>query len=330
MQSLTSGNGETRGQAGAMRMNAIVQIAAGMSHDRTDEGRALASLRVTLGKLRDGAYQQGLAFAAGDFGLAQTVANGDVDLGALNPSAYLTMAYRGTGPYPEPLPLRAIAVMPTWDRMFLAVLENTGLTSLADIAARKYPLRLSLRRSPGHGTRFLIDDLLALHGFSLRDLESWGGTFHWVDGPNEQSRMDGIRSGAFDAVFDEGVKGWGYVALQHGMEALDLDGKSRARLEALGWPLGPVRRYFPTLQNEITAVSFGGWPLFTREDLPEEIAYAMCQALEAAWDRIGWDQAEEDPPVQLSDVCEGTDAAPRGVPLHPGAARYYRERGCKV
>jgi len=325
MQSLTAGMAPARTQAAAMRVNALVQIAHEMSRGRSGPERTDNDLRVTLGTVRDGAYQRALSFANGDYTLAYEVARGDVDLGSINPSAYLTMAYRGTGPYRGPLPLRAIAVMPTWDRMFFAVAPSTGLTSLPDIAARKYPLHLSIRRSQAHGTRFLIDELFALHGFSLEELEAWGGRLHYVDAPNDPVRLDAIREGSVDAVFDEGVKGWGYVALDHGMKLLDLDPRSREHLAMLGWPMGPVRAYFPALQEDITAISFGGWPLFTRASLPDEVAYRMCQALESAGERIIWDQ---DTPVGLADVAENTDAAPRDVPLHPGAERYYKEHGC--
>ncbi|MDP2645028.1 MAG: TAXI family TRAP transporter solute-binding subunit [Desulfobacterales bacterium] len=327
MQSLLNDPQPARNQASGMRVNALIQIAYGMSRDRSDPDFDCNDLRVSLGTTRDGVYQPAFSFANGDYTLVHAVVRGDVDLASINPSGYLNMAYRGTGLFREPAPVRVIAVMPTWDRMFFAVSERTGLTSLADIAARKYPLRLSIRRSRAHGTRFLIDELLAVHGFSLRDLEAWGGRFTYVDTPNDPARTDAIRDATIEAVFDEGVKGWGFVAADHGMKLLDLDPRSRARLEELGWPVGPIRSHFPAYKEDITAVSFGGWPLFTREDLPEPAAYRMARALGEAMDRIVWDT---DTPVQLPDLCVGTDAAPRDVPLHPGAARYYREKGCPV
>jgi TRAP-type uncharacterized transport system substrate-binding protein len=77
------------------------------------------------------------------------------------------------------------------------------------------------------------------------------------------------------------------------------------------------------------APSFSGWPVFTRADLPDETAYQMARAVETSWSKMSWDwDAERE--IRLADVCEGTDEAPRDVPLHPGAERYYRERGCKV
>ena len=59
-------------------------------------------------------------------------------------------------------------------------------------------------------------------------------------------------------------------------------------------------------------------------DLPDDIAYRICQAIDAAKGRIPWDSEQ---PVTLADLCDGNDAAPLGAPLHPGAERYYRERG---
>jgi TRAP-type uncharacterized transport system substrate-binding protein len=310
-----------------MRVNALVQIAHGISQDRSDPERPYADLRVTLGATRHGAYRPALSFANGDFDLASAVARGEVDLAAMNPSAYLTMAYRGTGPYAEPLPVRAIATMPTLDLMLFAVSEGTGLRSIADIREGKVPLHVSIRRSRAHGTRFVIDEVFAANGFSLADLETWGGRFHYVDAPNDPGRLEAMRDGTLEAVFDEGVKGWGHVALDRGMTFLDLGQASCDHLEGLGWPVTPARAIFPTLPESLLAPSFSGWPLFTRASLPDAVAYQMARALDAAADRLVFDSAE---PVRLSDLCEGTDAAPRDVPLHPGAERYYRERGCKV
>jgi hypothetical protein len=310
-----------------MRVNALAQIAHGMSTDRSDPRRPYADLRVTLGTSTGGIYQPALTFANGDYQLAYAVMRGEVDLAAINPSAYLTMACRGTGPFTEPLPLRPIAVMPTLDVMLFAVSERTGLTSLAEIRERKYPLHVSIRRSTAHGTRFVTDEVLAANGFTLRDIESWGGSFHYVDTPNHEERLQAIRDRRLEAVFDEGVKGWGVEALAHGMRLLDLDPASRARLDELGWAVCPVHSLFPEIPADLVAPSFSGWPLFTRADLPDEVAYRMCAALDDAWSRIAFDSTES---VTLAEVCVGTDAAPREVPLHPGAARYYRERGCAV
>ena len=306
----------------SMRVNALFQIALNISMSRSD--RSLTDLRLTLGAVRDGTYQPSLTFANGDFDLATSVASGELDLAAINPSAFLSMAYRGTGPYPEPLPIRVIAVMPSLDVMLFALSERTGITSLVEIRDRRYPLRVSVRRSQVHGTRFITDQVLGALAFSLRDIETWGGSIHYADSPTDEKRLGGMRSGEIDAVFDEGVRGWAPLALSSGMRFLDLDASERQRLEAVGWAVVPARTVLPEVEDHIMAPSFSGWPLFTRESLPHELAYQMCQALEEAGERMVWDSDE---PVTMADLRGGAPATPNDVPLHPGAERYYRARG---
>jgi hypothetical protein len=303
-----------------MRVNALFQIALGLSM----KDRTIGDLRMTVGAVRDGTYQPALRFANGDYDLAIAVANGELDVAAMNPSAFLSMAYRGTGLYKEPLPLRVIAVMPSLDVMLFAVSEKAGITSFADVRERRYPLRLSVRGSAVHGTRFVTDQVLAANGLSLPDIESWGGRIDYSAGPLDDKRLNGVRDGTIEAVFDEGVRGWAPLAMEHGMRFLDLDQHSRTRLDEVGWAIMPVRAALPEARGEIMAPSFSGWPLFTRASLSDDLAYAMCRALEEAGGRLVWDSEE---PVSLADLCRGTEAAPFDVPLHPGAERYYRERG---
>jgi TRAP-type uncharacterized transport system substrate-binding protein len=72
------------------------------------------------------------------------------------------------------------------------------------------------------------------------------------------------------------------------------------------------------------AVSFSGWPLFTRADVPEALGYEMAKALDAARPLVPWDSESS---VELRDLCTNSDATPLDVPLHPGAARYFAEQG---
>jgi hypothetical protein len=133
--------------------------------------------------------------------------------------------------------------------MLFAVAETTGLTSIAGIKEKKVPLHLSIRRNQAHGTRFLIDHVLEANGFSLKDFESWGGTFHWVDTPNGEDRLGAIRDGSITAVFDEGVKGWGVVAAKSGMRFLPLDPAAKQRLDELGWAVAPCSPYSRPLRR---------------------------------------------------------------------------------
>ncbi len=312
-----------RGGASVARAEAMAEIALGLSQDRSDPARPYRDVRIAIGAVNDGAFNSALSFGTGSPDLAFAVARGDLDVAAINPSAYLTMAYRGTGPFSEALPVRALGVMPSWDRMAFAVAGKTGLESIADIGARHYPLKISLRGSLAHATRFLIDEVMAAHGFSLRDVESWGGRFQYVDTPSAQDRLDGIRDGSLDAVFDEGIKGWGPVAIQSGMRLLPIEGAALDRLNTLGWPVGPLPAdRFPGADG--AHPSFSGWPILTRADLSEQAAYGIARALDGARGRIAFDSEH---PVSLEEICRNSDTTALDAPLHPGAERYYTERG---
>ncbi len=120
-------------------------------------------------------FKPWLRMATGSAILAEDVAKGEIEMAFVNPSALLTQAYRGVGIFKAPLPLRVIASYPSWDRFVMAIHPRTGIKSLRDIKDRQYPLRLSVREDPTHSTIVLINQILAHYGFSLADIEHWGG-----------------------------------------------------------------------------------------------------------------------------------------------------------
>src|SRR4029453_1724970 len=122
-----------RGGASVARAAARTEIALGLSHDPSDPARPYLDVRIAIGAVNDGSFASALSFGTGSPDLAFAVARGDLDVAAINPSAYLTMAHRGTGPFKEPLPVRALGVMPSWDRMTFAVAQKTGIESVADM-----------------------------------------------------------------------------------------------------------------------------------------------------------------------------------------------------
>ncbi len=95
-------------------------------------------------------------------------------------------------------------------------------------------------------------------------------------------------------------------------------------MEQIGWPILALNERFPHLTEQFLSPSFSGWPLYTHVSLPDEAAYQIIDALWRTREDVSWDL---DRPIELTDLRGGSPATPIGVPLHPGAERFYREHG---
>jgi TRAP-type uncharacterized transport system substrate-binding protein len=256
----------------------------------------------------------------------QQVARREADIAAINPSSPLTLAYRGTGPFKEPLPVRTITVIPSLDWLGFAVTESTGLTSLADVKAKQYPLKVSMRAQQDHSIHLFVDEVLKAYGFSLADIVSWGGTVWSDEGmPFAPNRLEKVKRGEVDAIFDEALTNFINPALDLGMRFLPLEEPIRQKLGAMGFRTSVLpKSMFPRLAADLPTLDFSGWPIFTHAEVDEGFIYDYCRALDARKNTIQW---QEPGPLPLDRMCKDQPDGPLDVPLHPGAERYWREAG---
>lgn len=254
------------------------------------------------------------------------VARGEMQLAISNPAMYIALAVRGTGPYKKPIPLRAITIIPSPDQLAFAVTEKSGLKSLREIRERRLPLRISMRGQRDHALHPVVDAVLAVAGFSLAEIVSWGGQVRYDDGlPMKDNRFGAVQRGEVDMIVDEAVRGWVNQALDAGMHILPLDDGMLTVLEALGLrrAVMPKMRY-PKLPDDLPTLDFSGFAVYTHADVPDEVITSICAALEARKDRIGW---QEPGPLPLEWMCRDSAEGPLTIPLHPAAQKFWRERG---
>ena len=264
----------------------------------------------------------------GGTGPALLVGSKKFDFGFGNPVGLSRMAYLGRGFYKRRIPLRAIGVFPTWDRLIFAVRKETGINSIADIKNQKYPLRISTRRKGKlQTTLYVIEEVLKIYGIGFRDIERWGGKVMEAASPSSADRMEHIKSGKADAVFDEGVKSWGPTALDAGMRFLPIDDVVLRKLERIGFPSATLtRNHYRQMDEDIQTVDFSGWTYFCHADLPSEIAYNMAKAVDISCKQIPVDHFDKRA-MTMDEFCRGGEAGQLNIPLHPGAKKYFRERG---
>ena len=137
------------------------------------------------------------------------VAGGELQVAIINPAAPLALALRGKGPFKNPIPLRAITVIPSPDHLAFAVTERTGVQSLRDIRDRRYPLRISIRGQMDHSLHLVVKEVLSAAGFSFDDVISWGGQIRYDVGlPKSPNRLGAVQRGEADMIIDEAVRSW--------------------------------------------------------------------------------------------------------------------------
>ncbi|HEX9442993.1 MAG TPA: TAXI family TRAP transporter solute-binding subunit [Candidatus Binatia bacterium] len=271
-----------------------------------------------------------LSFAADGFREIRAVAEGKVSLAWINPSVAAALAFNGKGPFTRPVPIRAIAVFPSYDVVGFAVRASTGISSLAEIKQKKIPLRLSTgqtskRALTHHPTMFTVTSVMKAAGFTLADIKKWGGKVQSVTRPSHPDRRAAIENGTIDAVFDEGIKSWAQTAVDHGFRYLPVEGPVLKRLVAMGYRQSVVpKTRLRGLEADVPTVDFSGWPMVVHKNMPDDVAYALCEAIEARKHVIPTDNYK---PLDMAQLCADDDEAPRPIPLHPGAERFYRERG---
>ena len=332
-----------RYNAGLQRAKGLVELAAALFDSslsseswKAAEGvlqtdsRIGNALRLSLTAKASDKKGISLSFATGGFREIEAVAEGKFSLAWVNPSVLLTMAYRGKGPFRKRLPLRTLAVFPSYDVMGFAVHESTGITSLSQIKKERFPLKLSTRLVTQialreNSTMFTVAAVMRAAGFTFADLRKWGGKIHLASRPSDPARRASIENGTVNAIFDEGIKSWSRTALENGFRFLPVEGAVLKKVVAMGYrPTDMSKSRFPGMAKDITTLDFSGWPMIVRADMPDELAYAICEAIEQRKDVIPTDNYK---PLEMAQLCANDEETPYDVPLHKGAERFYRERG---
>jgi TRAP-type uncharacterized transport system substrate-binding protein len=143
--------------------------------------------------------------------------------------------------------------------------------------------------------------------------------------PNNPNRLGAALRGEVDLIVDEAVRSWVSQAAGSGFRVLPLDEKLLSELEEIGFRRAviPKTRY-PNLPADVPTLDFSGFAVYTHAEVPDDLITAICAALEARKEVIGW---QEPGPLPLERMCRDDADAPLAIPLHPAAERFWRDRG---
>ena len=315
-----------------IRATTGLELAAGLFTKCADALASQLTVSLTSGKRESGQTPLRIGINGDVYGGMRApleVGTRRVDIAYVNPSAMVTMAYRGKGYYKQKMALRVLGSFPSWDRIAMVVSKDLGVKSLHDIARRKIPLHVSTRFSGvDNATYYTISTILSFYGLSFEKIKRWGGQVQECPRPFDSERLRGIAKRSINAVFDEGVStpdGWLDQALENGYEILSLEPEIVKKLEQMGYSkaLLPKSR-FRQLREDALTIDFSGWSLVTHRWLSNRLAYAAVETIDERKKLI---PVDDDKPLDMRNLCRSTDKCSLQIPLHPGALKYYKEKG---
>ena len=201
-------------------------------------------------------------------------------------------------------------------------IEETGLDSLQKIADAKYPIRLICKPegSTAPPTARLV---LAEYGMSFDTIKEWGGSVTQISGGQIPAMM---REGRADIWFE--VAPGGHPAVTEGMltadlRMIDVSEKVREALTQYGLFEDVIpAETFPNQPNDISTVG-PGTVIIASDSMPDDVAYQITKVICENKEEVVAAHASIKPfEPEKAWMPDRT-----GIPLHPGAERYYKEKG---
>jgi TRAP transporter TAXI family solute receptor len=242
---------------------------------------------------------------------------GPVDFGVTNERLAL-WAYHGINDYAGEPPRRNLRLLAHFEDpayLIVAVREESGIADLADIAARKLPVRI-------HATAddIMLAPLLEYYAIKPGQLESWGGKY--IGRREAPEGVDVLISRSGSNANNEESAIWNWAAATGKWRFLAMPKPLLDRMVAeLGYrhvtlPVG----YLPGVTEAIPTIERSGQAVIGRADMPDDFAYTLTKAMdERRLDYLWTIRPFASDPRQVWKLED--------LPLHPGAERYYREAG---
>lgn len=249
------------------------------------------------------------------------VSKGKVQVGIAH-SGLIKLAADGKAPFKEKMDnLRALTVLYNEAAQHMIVNASAGINSFEDIKAKKYPLKVNQNTKASY-MEIVGKECLKAYGISYEDIVAWGGK---VDYMSMTSSLDLLRDGKLDAYSNVIQIPSSHVVDLSTTSKLVLLPMSDAAIEKVNKELGTYKTIIPKskysfLKEDVPTVA-ATLVLFTSKELPDAEAYAIVKSIQ---DNLTYFKGIHDS-LKVLDLKGMTKVNP--VPLHPGAEKYYKEKG---
>ncbi|MCF6094139.1 TAXI family TRAP transporter solute-binding subunit [Microaerobacter geothermalis] len=224
-------------------------------------------------------------------------------------------AYNGKGKFDQPITnVRAIGVVYP-EVVQIITPADSGIKTVNDLKGKRVNLG-----PPGSGTAVAAEQILQAYGMSTSDVEPFNDTF--ADAATK------IKDGLLDAAFAILAVPAGNVediATSKDVNIVSITGDGLKKLQA-DHPFYavytiPANTYKGQTEDVQTVAEKA--VMYALEDLPEDVVYNLTKLMYEKKDEIAKGHARGEQ-INLDSALDGVT-----LPLHPGAEKYYKEKGLK-
>lgn len=236
------------------------------------------------------------------------------------PTAYT--AIKGTEPFREAYPdVRAVATLNPDSTFHFLVLKDTGLTSIEDIKAKKFPLRISVNKA-GSTMELASKAVLEAYGMTYKDIEGWGGKVYFLSTKESMDLIDDKQSHAHSLTGEHPMSHFVESATRNSFTLLSISPDAVNRVnQKLGTHAASIPAGTYSFNREPVPTFAASLLLITSAGQPDELIYNVTKSLHQNLNYLRSVHAT------LKDMSPQTMSDTVPVPLHPGAEKYYREVG---
>lgn len=234
-------------------------------------------------------------------------------------------AYNGVHKYKEKIQnIRVVAGGLDSYWVLGAVKADSDIKTWADVKDKKIGIRLSTQ-AKGSLSEVAASQVLKTYGVSYDNLTEWGGKILMM---GFKEMVPALKEGAIDGFLMMATPyhpTWTEAAISRDLRFISME---EDVIKKMGAEYGYARSTVPAGmfkgQDKDTVVI--GFPtvLITRDDIADDIVYAALKAIVANTEKIkaAYKAFEAfDPKTAWVSEKRG------GVPLHPGAEKFYKEKG---
>lgn len=263
-------------------------------------------------------------------GGVQAVASGQADFTATATGTEVRLADEGKFPFKAPLKGKFSLAMMLFDAQYIHVImtkawsDANGIRSFADIAAKKPRMRLAINRPDNPQTTIGGPyEMMKAHGFTIDDIPKWGGSY-----------VLGNSSIGLDAILDD--KADVFMNIRNLGDSLIKDVSNKRPLLWIDDDPAKVKQAAAAFDFDVAMIPKGTYPFMEKDyptirqwnalvvgaHTPDEVVYKYVKAIGDNQDRV----------QKIGGSIKGFTTAgmvhnPGGMSFHPGALRYYKEKG---